>query len=205
MWIVLALACGFCLATSDMFCKKALVTEDALIVAWARLAFASPFLAVFAFTGEKPADPLLFFAWLAALIPLEILALFLYMGALKRSPLSLTVPFLAFTPGFIILTGWLILGEKVDVAGAAGVGLVTAGAYVLTARGENSGILAPVKNFFNEPGCLMMAAVAAIYSITASGGKKLILMSSPLFVGCFLFFCGFNRFIPYRRLEAGRP
>ncbi|ACL05901.1 protein of unknown function DUF6 transmembrane [Desulfatibacillum aliphaticivorans] len=188
MWIILALACGFCLATSDMLCKKALVKEDSLTVAWARLAFASPFLAVFIFSGETPSNPPLFLAWLAALVPLEILSLFLYMGALKKSPLSLTVPFLALTPGFIIITGWLILGEKVDSAGLAGVGLVTAGAYVLTATDKQSGILGPVKNFFSEPGCLMMAGVAAIYSVTASGGKKLILLSSPLYVGCVYFF-----------------
>ena len=188
MWIILALVCGFCLATSDMLCKKALVNTDTLTVAWARLAFASPFLAIFAFTGRVPENLPLFMTWVAVLVPLEILALFLYMGALKKSPMSLTLPFLAFTPGFIVVTGWLILGEKLDSTGLAGVALVMAGAYILTATGSEGGPLAPVRNFFREPGCMMMAGVAFIYSITASGGKKLILLASPLFVGSVYFF-----------------
>ncbi len=188
MWIALALMCGLFLATSDMLCKKALASTDTLTVAWARLAFAGPFLIVLAFTGETPENPVLFAGWLAGLVPLEILALFLYMGALKRSPMSLTVPFLAFTPAFLIITGQVLLGEHIRPEGMAGIGLVVVGAYVLAASGGGGGPFVPFRNFVREPGCVMMAGVALIYSITASGGKKLILLSSPLFAGSVYFF-----------------
>jgi len=53
-------------------------------------------------------------------LPLEVLAFLCYMKALKVSPLSLSVPFLAFTPGFILLTGWFILGETIRGVGWQG-------------------------------------------------------------------------------------
>ncbi len=190
MWVVLAISCGWFLATSDMLCKKALENLDPVIVAWGRLAFAAPFL-VFLFyfngIGRPPEDMGLFFLITALLVPLEVIALHLYMGALKKSPLSLCVPFLAFTPGFILVTGWVILGERIGLIGISGVVMVIVGAYVLSAGGKATGALAPLKNFLREPGCIMMAVVALIFSITATGGKKLILLSSPMYVACFYF------------------
>lgn len=185
MWVFFAFLCGWLLATSDMLCKRALEDADPFSVAWARLAFAAPFLIFLANSGQPPKDLPAFLLIVAALVPLEVLALYLYMSALKKSPLSLTVPFLAFTPGFILITGRVILGEHIGPAGIFGVGLVIAGAYVLSARSGATGVFAPFKNFIREPGCVMMAGVALIYSITATGGKKLILMSSPIFVACF--------------------
>ena len=184
MWVVLALLCAWFLATSDMLCKRALEKGDPFIVAWARLAFSCPFIiacGVYSGFGTPPADLKQFSMFTVLLVPLEIAALYLYMRALQISPLSLCAPFLAFTPGFILVTGWLILGEFVGAWGAVGVALVIAGAYVLSSSQNDSGPLAPIRNFLSEPGCVMMAVVAFIYSITAAGGKKLILLSSPMY------------------------
>ena len=64
-------------------------------------------------------------------LPAEVLALFCYLKAIQVSPLGLTMPFLAFTPLFVIGTAWLFLGEVPSAAGVGGVVLVVAGAYAL--------------------------------------------------------------------------
>src|ERR1700687_4180208 len=58
-------------------------------------------------------------------------ATLLYLSALQASPLSLCVPFLAFTPILLIGTGYLILGELPSTAKLAGVVLVVVGSLVM--------------------------------------------------------------------------
>ena len=47
------------------------------------------------------------------------------------SPLSLTVPYLAFTPVLLIFTSYILLGETLAAQGIAGVMVVTLGGYFL--------------------------------------------------------------------------
>ena len=70
-----------------------------------------------------PSVPPVFWAWIGALVPLEILAMRLYLLAIRDSPLHLTLPYLAFTPVFNVLTGYLVLGESVSSRGLAGLWL----------------------------------------------------------------------------------
>jgi len=51
--------------------------------------------------------------------------------AIRSSPLALTLPYLAFTPVFVALTGLLVLGERIPPRGLAGIGLVVLGAWML--------------------------------------------------------------------------
>jgi drug/metabolite transporter (DMT)-like permease len=118
---------------------------------------------------------------MAAGLPLELLALYLYMKAIKVSPLSLTLPFLAFTPAFIILTGRLLLGERLSPYGVLGIFLIVIGAYCLNLSHIRSGFFAPLKAIIKEPGSRIMLLVSLIYSITSVNGKLGILHSSPYF------------------------
>jgi uncharacterized membrane protein len=105
------------------------------------------------------------------------------MKALKVSPLSLTVPFLAFTPGFIILTGWIILGEKISAGGFSGIILIIAGAYLLNLSKTRDGLLEPLKAIFREPGSRLMLPVSFLYAFTSTIGKLAIIHSNPYFFG----------------------
>ena len=182
MWIFLSLLCAWFVATTDALAKRELAGGDILTLAWARMVFCAPLLLCLVPLGKPPDDPAAFLFWVAITMPLEIFALILYMTALKRSPLSLTVPFLAFTPVFLLGVGWLILGEKPGYEGVAGALLISAGGWLLSARDGTRGLLAPLRNFAGESGSVMMASVALIYSLTACAGKKLILLSSPFFM-----------------------
>ena len=114
------------------------------------------------------------------MLPLEVLAMLLYMRALRLCHLSLCVPFLAFTPVFLIFTGWLVLGERLNRWGVAGTLMIALGCYVLglgaDGRGK-TGVLAPLKALAKEPGARLMLMVAAIYSLTAALYKSAILHS----------------------------
>jgi drug/metabolite transporter (DMT)-like permease len=111
---------------------------------------------------------------MALLIPLELLAMLLYLRAIRDYPLALTLPYLAFTPVFVVVTGWVVLGERVDSAGMLGISLVVIGSWLLNARfGRLSwhALLRPFVAIVDNPGSRMMLTVAAIYALTSVGGK----------------------------------
>jgi uncharacterized membrane protein len=121
--------------------------------------------------------------WIATALalPLEILAIVLYIKAIRISDLSLVLPFLSLTPVFLIFFSWIILGEKVSTEGTIGIILVATGGYTLQASSILKGPLEPLRALFRNKGVLYMIAVAFIYSITSSLGKMAILHSSALF------------------------
>ncbi len=94
-WFIYAFVCALSLATADALSKKALDdNKDPYIVAWVRTGYAAPFIAVIIpFIDIPTLDGVFYMATFAA-VPLDIVALLLYMKAIKISPLSLTLPFL---------------------------------------------------------------------------------------------------------------
>ncbi|NLC70233.1 MAG: EamA family transporter [Desulfuromonadaceae bacterium] len=181
LWLPLTLICAFSLATSDALTKKALSAHNEYLILWLRLLLTLPFLLVpLLFIPVPPLGQDFFHASLIAL-PLEAAATFLYIRALKISPLSLTLPFLALTPVFLLVIPFLLLGEKISPAGGLGILLVASGAYLLHLGEGRKGILEPFRAIGKERGSLYMILVAVLYSVTATLGKKAISASSPLF------------------------
>src|SRR3990170_8213637 len=97
-WLPTALLTAFSLSTADALSKRALKGTDDLVIVWVREGYALPFLAfAFIFIDVPPLDPTFWLA-LGLLVPLEVVSLVLYVKAIKLSPLSLSVPFLALSP-----------------------------------------------------------------------------------------------------------
>ena len=187
LWFPLSLFCAFFLSTSDALCKKALEQSNPYIISWVRLGYSVPFLlAILPFISIPHLDSTFWMVILVAL-PLEITALILYVKAISVSPLSLTIPFLAFTPVFLILTSFIMLGEFPDRSGMSGILLIAIGAYLLNVHMSKKGILKPFKAIFEERGSVLMIIVAFIYSITSNLGKLAIQHSSPVFFGILYF------------------
>ncbi|MBI5492893.1 MAG: DMT family transporter [Deltaproteobacteria bacterium] len=210
-WVPIALLTALSLSTADALTKRALKDSDELIVAWVRWGYALPFLAVaFAFT-PIPALDSTFWLSVAALLPLEVTALFLYVRAIRLSPLSLTIPFLALTPAFIVLIAFILLGEVPSLQGLFGIILITVGAYALNAKEALSGVAGPFRAIAREPGSILMIIVAFIYSITSTLGKLAVAHSSPVFFGAFypfLLTAAISAFVIYRKkvtLVFSRP
>jgi drug/metabolite transporter (DMT)-like permease len=187
MWILLSLISAFTLATSDAFTKKALSQSDEYLVALARLVFALPLLVAFLYSVPVPVLDMQFYMAFGCAVPLEIIALILYTRALKVSPMGLTLPFLAFTPIFLIAVSFFIVGEKVSLQGAIGIVVLATGSYTLNRHEMKRGLFEPFRAIARERGSVMMIGAAIIYSFTSSLGKLAIEHSSPLFFGASYF------------------
>ena len=128
---------------------------------------------------------------MTVLLPLELLAMWLYMHAIRDCPLSLTLPYLAFTPVFNVLTGYVFLGETVTLTGFAGIFLVVCGAWLLNLDAARNGsrlnVLAPFRAITQERGSRLMLMTAAIYSLTSVMGKSALQHVTPGFFGPFYF------------------
>lgn len=111
-----------------------------------------------------------FWWWLALIVPAEFAATVLYIKAIRLSPLSLTLPYLAFTPILVVIPAYFALDEVMTVTGLLGVVMVVGGAFYLhgnngiTLRGL---VMAP----FREPGSGLMLIVAGLYAVTTVGAK----------------------------------
>jgi len=182
-WVFLSLLSAFALATSDAFTKKVLNGSNEYLIAWFRLLFSVPFLVILWLFIPVPKLDIEFYLAFVCALPLEIIAMVLYIKALKISPLSLTLPFLSLTPLFLIFVSYVILGEKVSFKGGTGIFLLIAGSYILNLREIRGGIFKPFRSITREKGSVLMIGVAIIYSITSSLGKMAIQHSSPLFFG----------------------
>jgi uncharacterized membrane protein len=179
LWLLLALLSAVSQSTSDLFSKKGLQSVNNYTVAFARSFFAVlcllPFLLVIGIPELESAF------WLVLLIngSLSTVASLLYMKAIQLSPLSLTIPMLAFTPLFLLLTSPLMLGEYPSPFGFVGMILIVLGTYFLRIRDVQEGCLAPFKALVNEKGALLMLLIAFIYSICANLMKLGVQSSNP--------------------------
>jgi len=179
-WFFLSLACAFFSATIATLFKLILKKRNEFLVVWSMFAFALPVFFVVFLIVPKPHFGLALWKTVALMLPVEITAFLLYMRSLKISPLSLVFPFLGLTPVFTILTSFFILGETLSLYGIIGVFMVSFGAYTLNMRSIKDGLLAPIKNIYKEKGVFLMIIVAFLYGITATLGKRAVILSSPL-------------------------
>jgi drug/metabolite transporter (DMT)-like permease len=204
LWVILALSAALSLAISDALLKKTLADGNEYRMAWLRLLFALPLLAVTLVFMEKPPLDAAFFRAFIISLPLEIIALVFYVKSIRVSPLSLVLPFLALTPLFQIIFGYLILNESVTARGVIGIFLMAAGSYTLNLSHVKKGALEPFNAIFREKGSRLMIAVALIYSITSALGKAAILHSSPLYFGSTYFITVALAFTPLMLWKGNR-
>ncbi len=193
-WVTLALMSAFFLASADAVTKRYLSKSRASEIILVRFGLSGLLLLPILLMQDWPRLNWVFWGWMAALIPLEIIAMLLYIRAITRSPLALTLPYLSFTPVFNTLTGYLILGETVSFSGFMGVMMIVSGAWLLNL--DRSGhqswgkLWEPFRAISRQSGARIMLLVAAIYSLTSVMGKAAMLSAesvSPEFFGPFYF------------------
>jgi len=180
-WFVLSLLTALCESLKDVFSKKGLKITDEYVISWSLRFFALFFLLPILFFIDIPLLGEKF--WIALLIGgvLNVVTTVLYMKAIKYSDLSITVPMVAFTPLFLLLTSPLIIGEFPSFWGLIGILLIVTGSYVLNIREKHSSYFAPFHVLLKEPGPKRMLAVAFIWSITSNFDKIGVQNSSPIF------------------------
>jgi drug/metabolite transporter (DMT)-like permease len=191
-WFLLSLLCAFALASADAATKGWLQGYSAQELALVRFTLTGVLLLPLLIGLPVPWSlPPAFWGWMLLLWPLEILAMLLYMAAIRDHPLSLTLPYLAFTPVFVLAIAYWLLGERISMQGAAGVLLVVAGAWLLNADYARAGDWRswgkPLAAILRQPGPRMMLAVAVIYAFTSTMGKAALAYLPAEQFGAFYF------------------
>ena len=177
-WLALSLLAAFSLASADALTKGRFGHLGAYEMGLIRLTYTLPWLVISMFFIPWTWPDRTFFVCLACALPLEALAFICYMRAIRTSPLSLCLPLLAFTPLFMIMTAWLLLGEALALAGIVGIVLIVAGSYCLNLSRIEGGLLEPFRAILSAQGPRLMLLAAFLYSLTSSLGKLAILHSN---------------------------
>lgn len=174
-WFYLALLSAISLALADAFTKRDFQKSTGQEMLLVRFFVPGVLLFPIALLGDYPAINSDFWIWIALLIPLELVAMLLYSLAIRDCALYLTLPYLAFTPVFNVLTANLVLGESITAQKLLGILLVVIGAYFLNVNKETLGgsrnILLPLKAIFTQRGARLMLMAAIVYSVTSVLGK----------------------------------
>lgn len=180
-WFICAVLTAFFESIKDIFSKGNLKNIDEYIVSLSLTLFALPFLIPFLLFIKIPHLGNQFWTALFFGGTLNVIATILFMKAIKYSDLSITVPMVAFTPLFLLITSPLIVGEFPTSFGLIGIVLIVTGSYILNIKEKHRGYLAPFRALLKERGSKLMLVVAFIWSITSNFDKVGVQNSSPIF------------------------
>lgn len=113
---------------------------------------------------------------------INVIGTTLAFRALKSTDISLAVPMLSFTPLFLVLTAFVMLGEIPSLAGMAGIVIIVLGSYILNTAAEHTSLLDPFRAMVSHPGILAMFIVSFLYAI-AIGFDKMVVLNSDIVFG----------------------
>jgi len=131
----------------------------------------------------------------------------LYFRAMQVTPISLCMPYISFTPVFLIVTGRIVNGETAAKEKLIGVVLIFIGSIAMHRVLFSRGWLEPIKAVWRERGCFFMLLVAFINAITNPIDARLVRMTDA-FVQAAAFGLGmcalFTLLLLARRADAGK-
>jgi drug/metabolite transporter (DMT)-like permease len=128
MWLALSLSTAILVSFADALSKKLLKTHESVAVALIRPGWSSLFLMATLPWALGPAEPWSYWKPVLFALPLEVVAALAFNRALQIAPLSLVIPYMAFTPVFLILGSRFFLGEHISAHGGLGIAFVAFGA-----------------------------------------------------------------------------
>lgn len=131
-----------------------------------------------------------FWSALAATVAINLILQPLWFRSIKLAEASLVAPLRLITPPLVVVTGFLILGEKPTAGGIAGIFIIVAGLWFLFSSYEKGPSLsAAVRNMWTNQGVRfgLIGSVLAAFSFVFD--KQAVITSSALFkspLGIFL-------------------
>jgi drug/metabolite transporter (DMT)-like permease len=181
IWVIFAALTTLFESLKDVGSKQSLKYFSTYHVAWATQVFTVLFsLPTLIWTGWPSLGPNFLLAILAG-GSLNVVAFLLYVQALQEADLSLTVPLVALTPVFLLVTSPLIVHEYPGWGDGIGVVLIVLGSYVLNLTPEQRDWRSPLITMVKNPGCRKMLLVAFLWSFTSNFDKMGVVNSSPQF------------------------
>jgi drug/metabolite transporter (DMT)-like permease len=179
-WFLLAILTAIAESFKDVTSKRILKEVDEYIVVWSLFVFTLPILLPLLFFIKIPTLGNQFWSALWVDGSLNVVAMILYIKAINRADLSLTVPLVAFTPLFLLITSPIIVQEYPTAQDIVGILTIVTGSYILNLREKNKGYLAPLQALWNHTSSRLMLAVALIWSVSAAIDKVGVQNSSPI-------------------------
>ena len=120
---------------------------------------------------------------------LNIFSNLAFFEAVRRSPLSVTIPMLSLTPVFATLLAIPLLGEVPSARQGAGIALTVAGAFLLNLESDDRLSLGDAwRALRREPGSLIMAGVAFAWALATPLDKLAMAQAGVPFHGLVLNF-----------------
>lgn len=202
VWAVLAGLTAFFESLKDVWSKRSLDRTDEYVAIWVLVFFTCLTLLPAFFLSDRPTLGDRFGVALLGSSSINVVATLLYFRALKVSDLSLAVPFVTFTPLFLLATAPIIVGEYPTIYDAFGVLLLVIGAYILNLQEREKGYLAPLGALFEQPGPRLMLGVAFLWSFSSTFDKMGVQNSSPTVWATSLFATLTIAFIPIVLLRS---
>lgn len=189
-WLALTLTCAFSIAAADITTKWYFPDYSARDLLLIRFTIPALILMPLCWIFPMPDLPIQFYFLIAILVVLEILAMYLYILAIRDYPLHLTLPYLAFTPIFNILTGYVVLNETISLVGVFGILLIFTSTYILNQQ-QNIHFwyqfTINIRAIAINRGSQLMILAAGIYSVTSVLSKQAMEFANPLSFGPFYF------------------
>ena len=132
--MTLALLSSFTNAMGDPIKKKLLEYLDPLTLVAYRGSIVAPLFAIAAMIEARSVPAVIQPPFYRAVLfsgSINLISSFLYNKSLQLAPLSSSVPYLSFTPVFLVGTSFILLGETPSLLGFMGTICVTTGGYFL--------------------------------------------------------------------------
>jgi drug/metabolite transporter (DMT)-like permease len=185
VWLLLAFAVAGGAAASDIFfSQKRLEALSPLAKAWAARLGTLPLLGIFVAVQGIPTISAPFWPLVTLNAALDAMGSFFFMRALSLAPISQTIPIMALTPVFMIVTTPLLSNDSVTVLGLAGVSMVSLGVYATQHPGRDpvtgtvGGFWSPIAAVARNPGARSMVFAAASFAISRTLDRACIEASS---------------------------
>ncbi len=180
-WLLFALLAALSESFKSLVSKQSLREVSPYWVALSACAIPIPLL--LGWLIISPSSPSLgpnFFPALVVGGSLNVWALYVFMRALRDSDLSVSVPFIAFTPIFLLATSPVLVGDVPTLQDVLGILCIVCGAYTLHIRLAHQHLWAPFQAIARQAGPRRMLLVAVIYSVSSNFDKIGVQQSSPL-------------------------
>lgn len=168
------LGCSFAWSGLDLLRKLLVAKVAALPLLFYMTLGMVPFFAVWAWVdGRTQVDPT--YVWpAAASVTLNLFANLAFFEAVRLSPLSLTIPFLSFTPVFATVLAIPLLGELPGPLQVGGILMVVAGAFLLTSGGGEMSPVTVWRAFLREKGSPLMMLVSLLWAAAIACDKMAV-------------------------------
>lgn len=179
MWLILALSSGLCMAATNVITRR-LKELDTICLIYPRYLIAFLIAILLFFFIKIPQIKIDFYYSIFFASCLDVIAISLLIKAIKSAELAKTFPLVSFTPLFLVLTAFLVLGELPSLTGVIGIITIVSGAYLLKLEKEVK-FFEPLASLVKEKGARWTLTAALLFSFVGPFLKKAVLNSSVSF------------------------